>query len=62
MDKKEMRIRNWKAISGFVITVVLFAAIILLIWGIKKVDPPILRVLFNAKTESPANADKALNL
>ena len=48
MDKKEMRIRNWKAISGFVITVVLFAAIILLIWGIKKVDPPILRVLFNA--------------
>lgn len=62
MDKKEMRIRNWKAISGFVITVVLFVAIALLIWGIKKVDPPILRVLFNAKTAAPANADKALNL
>jgi len=49
MDKKERQIRNWKSISGFIVTILLFAAIVLLIIGIKKVDPPILRVLFSAR-------------
>ena len=52
MDKKERQIRNWKGISGFIITILLFAAIVLLILGIKKVDPPILRVLFSGKPQT----------
>ena len=51
MDKKERQIRNWKSISGFIVTILLFAAIVLLIIGIKKVDPPILRVLFSARNK-----------
>lgn len=52
MDKKDRQIRNWKGISGFIITILLFVAIALLIIGIKKVDPPILKVLFSGKPQS----------
>lgn len=52
MDTKDRQIRNWKGISGFIITILLFVAIALLIIGIKKVDPPILKVLFSSKPQS----------
>ena len=52
MDTKDRQIRNWKGISGFIITILLFVAIVLLIIGIKKVDPPILKVLFSSKPQS----------
>lgn len=51
MDTKDRQIRNWKGISGFIITILLFVAIVLLIIGIKKVDPPILKVLFSSKPQ-----------
>ena len=52
MDTKDRQIRNWKGISGFIITILLFVAIVLLIIGIKKVDPPILKVLFSSNPQS----------
>lgn len=58
MDKKERQLRNWKAIAAFTVTIVLFLAIVLMIIGIKKLDPPILRVLFSSRTQTPV-ADKA---
>lgn len=61
MDTKEKQIRNWKGISGFIITILLFVAIALLIIGIKKVDPPILKVLFSSKTQSQSVSGVKVN-
>ena len=61
MDTKERQIRNWKGISGFIITILLFVAIALLIIGIKKVDPPILKVLFSSKTQSQSVSGVKVN-
>ena len=61
MDTKEKQIRNWKGISGFIITILLFVAIALLIIGIKKVAPPILKVLFSSKTQSQSVSGVKVN-